>query len=76
MSIRDIRQCIRHISYSWATRRMSFEQVRVQLGMQVSARTIRRELRRHGYRRCIACPRPYITRQQAKKRLTFALDHR
>jgi transposase len=76
MSIREIRRCIRHISNDWSTRRLTFEQVRTQLGIQASARTIRRELRRAGYRRCIACPRPYISRKQAKKRLGFALEHR
>ena len=76
MSVRQIRQCIRHISRDWSTRRLTFEQVRTQLGIEASARTIRRELRRAGYRRCIACPRPYISRKQAKKRLGFALEHR
>jgi hypothetical protein len=76
MSIREIRRCIRHIASSWSTRRLTFEQVHTQLGIQASARTIRRELYRAGYRRCIACPRPYISRKQAKKRLAFALEHR
>jgi Transposase len=76
MSVREIRRCIRHISRDWSTRRMSFERVKAQLGVKASARTIRRELRRAGYRRCIACPRPYISRKQAKKRLDFALSHR
>jgi hypothetical protein len=58
MSVRQIRQCIPHISKDWSTRRLTFEQVHTQLGIEASARTIRRELRRAGYRRCIACPRP------------------
>ena len=76
MSIREIRRCIRHISRDWSTRCLTFEQVHTQLGIQASARTIRRELCHVGYRRCIACPRPYISRKQAKKRLGFALEHR
>ena len=76
MSIREIRRCIRHISFNWSTRRMSFEQVRAQLGIRASVRTIRRELRYAGYRRCLSCPRPFITRAQAKKRYKFALEHR
>jgi len=75
MSIRLICQCIRHISRDWSTRRLTFEQVRTQLSILASARTIRRELRCVGYRRCIACPWPYISRKQAKKRLGFALEH-
>jgi len=76
MSVREIRRCIRHISKDWSTRRLTFEQVKSQLGIQASARTIWQELRRAGYQRCIACPRAYISRQQAKKRLGFALEHR
>jgi transposase len=76
MSIREIRRYIRYIAKDWSTRRLTFEQVKTQLGIQASARTIRRELRHAGYRRYISCPRPYILRQQAKKRLGFALEYR
>ena len=76
MTRRLIRQCIRHIAKDWSSRRLTFKQVKAQLGITASARTIRRKLRRAGYRRCIACPRPYISRKQAKKRLGFALEHR
>ncbi|PMD39605.1 hypothetical protein L207DRAFT_512616 [Hyaloscypha variabilis F] len=51
--------------FNWSTRRLTFEQVRTQLGIEASARTIRRELRRAGYRRCIACPRPYISHRRS-----------
>ena len=72
VSKRQIRQIIRYIAKNWSTRRLSLEQVRAHLNIEASARTIRRELRRVGYRRCIACPRPFISRKQAKKRLDFA----
>ena len=65
LNTRAIRQIIRYIAQNWSTRRASFEQVRRALGIEASARTIRRELRKAGYRRCIACPRPFISRQQA-----------
>jgi len=55
---------------------MSFETLKAQLPYLPSVRTIRRELARVGYRRYIACPRPYINRQQAKRRLAFAKTHR
>jgi hypothetical protein len=76
MSIGEIRRCIRHIAKDWSTRLLSFGRVKAQLGVQASVRTIRRELHHAGYCRCIACPRPYISRIQAKKRLGFALEHR
>ena len=36
MSVREIRRCIRHISKDWSTRRLTFEQVKSQLGIQAS----------------------------------------
>jgi hypothetical protein len=76
MSVYEIRCCICHIAKDWSTRQLSFEQVKAQLGVKASVRTIQRELCRTGYRRCIVCPRPYISHKQAKKRLAFALEHR
>ncbi len=76
MSIRLVRQCIRLISKCQSTRRMSFDRIKAQLNLLMSARTIRRELRRAGYRRCITCPRPFISRPQAKMRLAFSHEHR
>ena len=76
LNTRAIRRIIRYIAQNWSTRRATFEQVKRALGIEASARTIRRELRKAGYRRCIACPRPFISRKQAKKRLDFALSHR
>lgn len=69
---RDLRRIIRFISQNYTTRRLSFQRVRALLGIEASARTIRRELRKIGYRRCIACSRPFISRKQAKKRFGFA----
>jgi hypothetical protein len=76
MSVCEIHHCICHITKDWLTHRLSFEQVKAQLGVKASVRTIRRELHCTGYRHCIACPRPYISHKQAKKRLAFALEHR
>ncbi|PQE09767.1 transposable element tc1 protein [Rutstroemia sp. NJR-2017a WRK4] len=76
MSAKEVRRVIREISKSWHGRRMTFEQVRAVLGVKASVRTIRRELHKLGYRRCIACPRPFINKVQAKKRLQFACLHR
>jgi Transposase len=75
INTRTIRQIIRHISRNYPSRRLSFEQVRRQLNLTTSARTIRRELRHVGYRRYISYPRPYILYAQAKKRLDFTIAH-
>ena len=76
LNSRDIRQIIRYIAQNYNTRRATFEQVKRALGIQASARTIRWELRYKGYRRYIACPQPFISRKQVKKRLGFAIEYR
>ena len=76
MTIREIQRAIRFISKDYTSRYMTYERVRALLGIKASARTIRRELHRAGYRRCIACPRPFISWAQAKQRLLFARAHR
>jgi hypothetical protein len=76
MSAKEVRRIVRELSRSWHGRRMTYERVKAVLGVEASVRTIRRELRKLGYRRCIACPRPFINRIQAKKRLQFARLHR
>src|SRR5436190_8976869 len=40
MSIHEIRHCICHIAKDWSMRRLSFEQVKAQLGVKASVRTI------------------------------------
>jgi transposase len=76
ITVHKIRQYICYISRDWSTCRLPFVQVKAQLGVKASVRTIRRELRRAGYRRCIVYPRPYILYKQAKKYLDFVLFYR
>jgi len=40
--------------------------------VEASESTIRRALKRAGYRRCVACPRPFINARQAKQYVVFA----
>jgi len=40
MSAREIRRCICHIARDWSTHRLTFEQVKTQLGIKASAQTI------------------------------------
>jgi len=62
LSTWTVRQIIRTISRNHGSRRLTFEKVKYLLNLDASVRTIRRELRRSGYRHCIACPRPFISR--------------
>jgi hypothetical protein len=62
MTTREIRRALRFITTSYTTRYLTFERVCLILGITASIRTIRRELRKLGYRRYISCPRPFISR--------------
>ena len=75
VSKRQIRENIRYIAKNWSNRRYSLEQVCAHLNIEASVRTIRRELRRAGLRRCIGCPRSFIFRKQAKTTLVILLFH-
>ena len=57
------------------SRRLTFNQLIQHIGLDVSARTLSRALRRLGYRRYIACRRQFINEIQAKKRLKWAHAH-
>lgn len=76
LNIRQIRQIIRFIAKDFTGRRKSWHQVKSELGIKASAETIRRTLPAYGFRRCIACPRQFISKKQAKRRLAFAKQHR
>jgi len=73
---RDLRQIIRWVVTNWTTRRASYSRIKAALNINASTTTIRRTLRAAGYRRCVACPRPFINADQAKRRLEFAYRYR
>ncbi len=72
ISVKEIRRALCFVATSYTTRCLTFERERNILGITASVRTIRRELRKLGYRRCVSYPRPLFSREQAKKRLSFA----
>jgi hypothetical protein len=72
LGIREIRRVLRYVTASWDNRRASYTRVRQELGLNCSTTTLRRTLRSLGYRRCVACPRPFINQDAAARRLAFA----
>jgi hypothetical protein len=73
---RTLRQAIRFLSKDYTTRKLSYASLRSHLQIKASAKTLSRSLRRAGYKRCIACPRPFISKKAAKSRLSFSITHR
>ena len=73
---RAIRQILRWILKDYSGRRKTMYNLKSQLGIGVSGETIRRTLKSLGYRRYIACPRAFIGKVVASKRLLFAKKYR
>ena len=73
---RELRRIIRFVVTNWTSRRASYSQIKAALRLTASTTTIKRALRAAGYRRCVACPRPFINANQAKRRLEFARKYR
>jgi hypothetical protein len=73
---RAVRRIIRYLSKNFTTRAQSIAQVKAACRVEASESTIRQALKRAGYRRCVACPRPFINLRQAKQRVAFARRYR
>jgi hypothetical protein len=72
----DIKRIFRFVSVSWTNRCMSWGRIRAELKLKAKVDCIRKTMKKHGYRRCVACRRPFISKKQAAKRLAFALKYR
>jgi transposase len=64
---------IEYISSSWEGRCLNYVQLKNELGIEASARTIERRLKEEGYYRYVACQKPYLTRIQAAQRWLYGL---
>jgi Transposase len=76
LTTRDVSQIIRYITSTYTSRKFSWSDVKKNLQIEASADTIRKTMKRFGFRRCVACPRPFISKPAAKKRLAFACKYR
>jgi len=76
LSQADIKRIFRFVSESWTNRTKSWAGIRAELHLTASLTTIRRTIKKYGYRRCDACARLFISQKQAEKRLAFTLKYR
>ena len=72
----DVKRIFWFVSESWTNRTKSWARVKAELRLEASVITIRRHMKAHGYRRYVACKRPFISKKQAAERLTFTLKYR
>ena len=75
LKLKEVRRIFLFVSKSQANRTKSQARIKEELHLSTSTTTIRRTIKRHGYRRYVACRRPFISKKQAKKRLAFALKY-
>jgi len=72
---RTLRSLIRAVTSGADGRRESYMKLASDLGIQACDTTVRKALRRAGFRRYIACPKPLISWINRKKRLKWAREH-
>ena len=72
---RTARYIARLCREGWNGRRMTYKCLAKALVLNVSHRTIARALKLIGYRRCIACRRPFINQNQQRRRVRWAIQH-
>ena len=58
-------------SYDWA-RTATYAELSAETGLYASDSTIGRLLKKEGFRRCVAYPKPWLTQRQRQERLAFA----
>lgn len=72
LSERAVRYVTRLIRQGWFGRRMTYQRLIKQLDLKVSRWTLGRSLRFYGWKRCIACRRPFVSEKQTATRLDWA----
>ena len=75
LSKRDIRHLIFMIRHGHAGRKLSYVQLALESGLNVSGMTVKRALNQIGYHRCKACRKPYISPSAQQKRIRFIQEH-
>lgn len=75
LNARDIRRLVRAVTSSADGRKSSYMQIAKDLGIEASETTIRRVLRKAGFRRCVACSKPLVSWINRCKRLKWARAH-
>jgi hypothetical protein len=75
VSTRDLQRVFRYVAASLDNRCAFYTHLKAECNIKASTTTLRRALKAAGYRRCVACLRPFISRKQALKRFKFALKY-
>ena len=68
-------EIIEYLSDSWDNRVLNWVQLRDEMKLSCTLETLATRLKQHGYHRCVACQKPYLTPAQVLGRLLWAITH-
>jgi transposase len=71
----DTRRILAIATKNWDGRKLSYHQLAKEAGVTASGKTVKRALRKLGYRRCRACRKPFISVQNQWARRGYAQEH-
>jgi len=72
----DTRRILAIATNNWEGRKLSYHQLAKEAGVTASGKTVKRALRKRGYRRCRACRKPFISVQNQWARRGYAREHK
>ena len=75
LSDAEVDEIICYASEKWDQRVLQYAQLKKNLRLGCSTRTLIRRLNQRGYSRCIACQKPYLTLEQVKARFLWGIAH-
>jgi len=68
LNTQEIRDVIEYISTNHSTRVLDYPQIKYELNLSYSTKTLSRRLKEAGYYSCICCQKPYLIKAQANAR--------
>jgi len=75
LNAQEIRDVIEYISTNHSTRVLDYPQIKYELNLSCSTKTLSRRLKEAGYYSCICCQKPYLTKAQAKARWLWGITY-
>jgi transposase/uncharacterized protein YeeX (DUF496 family) len=75
LNTQEVQDIIEYISTDHSTRILDYSQLKHELNLSCSPRTISRRLKEAGYYSCICCQKPYLSKVQANARWMWGITY-
>lgn len=76
LSHKDVDNVLAFLGKSFSRRILPWNEIIKECNLDVSDNTLRRALAKRGYRKCVACPKPFISESAQQQRLEFIAEHK